>query len=98
MRGIVSSLASIGRTILTYGLERDTLVRSFKVALLIGSILGLINHGPALLAGHFTSNQLVPLFITYLVPFSVATYGQIQGKRQRDRAAICASYAPKDQA
>jgi hypothetical protein len=28
---------------------------------------------------------MLPMLITYLVPFSVATYGQVQGKRQRDR-------------
>jgi len=48
--------------------------------------LGLINHGAALLSGQFTSGELVPLLVTYLVPFAVATYGQIQGKRQRDQA------------
>lgn len=85
MTHVLLSLANCGRALLAYGLERDTLVRSVKTALLVGSILGLINHGPALLAGHFTTEQLTPLFITYLVPFSVATYGQIQGKRQRDR-------------
>ncbi len=85
MKHVLSSLIGYTHIILTYGLERDTLVRSLKTALLVGSVLGVINHGPALLAGHFTMDQLAPLFITYLVPFSVATYGQIQGKRQRDR-------------
>jgi len=86
MKPVLSPLMGGARTILTYGLERDTLLRSLKTALLVGSILGLINHGPAALAGHFTMDQLAPLAVTYLVPFSVATYGQIQGKRQRDRA------------
>jgi hypothetical protein len=83
---LLLSLAGIGRIIITYGLERDTLICSLKTALLVGSILGLINHGPALVTGHFTTAQLAPLLLTYLVPFSVATYGQIQGKRQRDQA------------
>ena len=72
-------------TIITYSLERDTIVRSLKAALVIGTLLGLINHGQALLGGHFTGSELVPLLITYLVPFCVTTYGQVQGKRQRDR-------------
>lgn len=82
----LSSLVGMRRAILTYGLERDTLLRSLKTALLVGSILGLINHGPALLTGHFTMDHLAPLLLTYLVPYAVATYGQIQGKRQRDLA------------
>lgn len=81
-----TSLAAMFRVVYVYALERDTLVRSLKTALVIGTILGLINHGPALIAGRLTSEQLVPLLITYLVPFTVTTYGQVQGKRQRDLA------------
>ena len=72
-------------TIIAYSLERDTIVRSLKAALVIGTILGLINHGQALVSGHFTRSELGPLLITYLIPFCVTTYGQVQGKRQRDR-------------
>lgn len=81
----ISSVTRVYRIIITYGLERDTLIRSLKTALVVGSILGLINHGLALLTGHFTLDQLAPLLLTYLVPLLVTTYGQIQGKRQRDQ-------------
>lgn len=83
---LVSLFATTWHVLITYGLERDTLVRSTKAALVVGSILGIINHGWALVTGHFTANELTPLLITYLVPFTVTTYGQIQGKRQRDLA------------
>lgn len=73
------------RALLTYIFERDTILRSIKTALVVGSILALINHGQALLSGHFAPDWVIPMLITYLVPFSVATYGQVQGKRQRDR-------------
>ena len=73
------------QTIIMYSLERDTIVRSLKAALVIGTLLGLINHGQALVSGHFSRSELVPLLTTYLVPFCVTTYGQVQGKRQRDR-------------
>jgi hypothetical protein len=76
------------RTILTYCTERDTLVRSIKTALVIGTILAIINHGQELLTGRFSLQWVVPMLITYLVPFAVATYGQIQGKRQRDRLHV----------
>jgi hypothetical protein len=74
------------RTVSFYVLERDTLLRSTKTALVVGTILGLINHGSALLARQLTTEHLVPLLVTYLVPFTVCMYGQIQGKRQRDQA------------
>ncbi len=83
-----SSLSMNLRTILAYCTERDTLVRSIKTALVIGTILAIINHGQELLTGHFSPQWVIPMLITYLVPFTVATYGQIQGKRQRDRLHI----------
>ena len=86
MRLQKQSLAALYQTVKFYGLERDTLFRSIKTALVVGTILGLINHGAAILAGRFTVEQMISFLVTYLVPFSVAMYGQIQGKRQRDLA------------
>ena len=63
--------------------DRELLFRSLRTALLIGTILGLINHYDSL--GHLTSHQMAQIGVTYLVPFSVATYGQVMGKRQERR-------------
>src|SRR5579859_338797 len=73
-------------SLLSYCRERDTLLRSARMALVVGTVLALINHGPALIAGRFTPEQLLPSLITYLVPFTVSLYSQVQGKRQRDLA------------
>ncbi len=73
------------RIFLKYTFEGDTLLRSIKTALVIGSILGVINHGQDILPGQFSWHWIIPLLVTYLVPFSTATFGQVQGKRQRDR-------------
>ncbi|GAC1480214.1 MAG: hypothetical protein NVS2B12_35270 [Ktedonobacteraceae bacterium] len=93
-----SSSASPGflRSVLAYCLERDTLQRSIKTALVVGTILGLINHGQALFTGTFTPDQLIPTIVTYLVPFSVAMYGQVQGKRQRDLLQAASVYELAD--
>src|SRR5450759_532250 len=72
------------RTLLAYCTERDTLMRSIKTALVVGTILALINHWMDILSGQFSPRWIVPMLITYLVPFMVATYGQVQGKRQHD--------------
>lgn len=72
------------RGIVAYCLERDTPMHSIRTALLVGTILALINHGTEMLAGQLSARWVVPMLITYLVPFSVATYGQVHGKRQRD--------------
>jgi hypothetical protein len=73
------------RSLVAYCLERSTLLFSIKMALVIGTLLAVINHGQAIVTGHFTSDRLLPLLLTYGVPFAVAMYSQIQGKRQRDR-------------
>jgi hypothetical protein len=70
--------------LIMYCFERSTLWFSIKMALVVGTILGIINHGQAIVTGHFTSDRLLPLLLTYCVPFSVSLFSQIQGKRQRD--------------
>jgi len=49
--------------------------RSFTVALIVGTILNLINQGDALVSG--TKLNLAKLLLTYCVPFCVATYGAV---------------------
>lgn len=73
------------RPFIAYCLERPTLLFSIKMALVVGTLLAVINHGQAIVTGHFTSDRLLPMLLTYCVPFAVAMYSQIQGKRQRDR-------------
>ena len=73
------------RPLIAYCLERPTLLFSIRMALVVGTLLAVINHGQAIVTGHFTSDRLFPMLLTYCVPFSVAMYSQIQGKRQRDR-------------
>ena len=75
------------RSLFVYCLERNTLVFSIKMALVVGTLLALINHGQALLTGHFTPDHLLPVLFRYCVPFTVAMYSQLHGKRQRDRLA-----------
>jgi len=72
------------RSLITYCLERDTLLFSLKMALVVGTLLAVINHGHALLTGHFTPGELLPICLTYCVPFTVSMYSQVQAKRQRD--------------
>ncbi|HVO66963.1 MAG TPA: nitrate/nitrite transporter NrtS [Syntrophales bacterium] len=56
--------------------ERGTVVTSARVALLVGSILALINYGDRIfLHGNMSSPDWVKLALTYCVPYCVATYG-----------------------
>jgi hypothetical protein len=86
MQQAILRLLAQTRIIIRYCTERDTIVRSIKMALIVGTILAIINHGQDMLTGQLSPRWIVPMLITYLVPFSVVTFGQVQGKRQRDRA------------
>ena len=57
-------------------LERGTIATSAKVALLVGSILAMINYGDRiLLHGDMRALDWFKLAVTYCVPYCVATYG-----------------------
>lgn len=56
-------------------LPRTARRRSLLVALVVGSILNLINQGDALLG--LTSINWLKIGLTYLVPYAVSTYGAV---------------------
>jgi hypothetical protein len=58
-----------------YAVSEGVPRRSLWVALVVGTILNLINQGDALLAGQRL--DFVKLALTYLVPYIVSTYGAV---------------------
>lgn len=64
------------------GLPRSSL----KVALLVGTVLNLINQGDALLA-HAAINW-PKLVLTFLVPYGVSTYGAVAARLRQERERI----------
>lgn len=58
--------------------------RSLVVALTVGTILNLINQGDALVTGAVL--DLTKLLLTYLVPYSVSTYGAVSYRLHAARA------------
>jgi hypothetical protein len=51
-------------------------------ALVVGTILVLINQGGVLLSGALTAPLLWQIPLTYLVPFCVATWGALSNTRR----------------
>jgi hypothetical protein len=49
--------------------------RSLGVALVVGTILNLINQGDALFGG--TDLDITKIILTFVVPYCVATYGAV---------------------
>ena len=54
---------------------------AIKVALVVGTILNLINHVDLLLGAPLTRMTLFQVGLTYLVPYCVSTHGQVFGRR-----------------
>ncbi|GAB4259915.1 MAG: hypothetical protein Kow0092_08430 [Deferrisomatales bacterium] len=51
-----------------------TLAKGAKVALVVGPVLGLINHFDLLVDGDVTGSRLFQMGLTFLVPFCVSGY------------------------
>ncbi|HVC57125.1 MAG TPA: nitrate/nitrite transporter NrtS [Stellaceae bacterium] len=81
----MARVGHICRCALSDGVPR----RSLLVALIVGTILNLINQGDALVTG--MPIDVVKLLLTYLVPYCVSTYGAVS---YRLHAARIAARAP----
>jgi hypothetical protein len=55
-------------------LERGTVAASAKIALLVGSILALINYGDRILYRDMHAVDWFKLVVTYCVPYGAAKY------------------------
>ena len=71
MRGLLDLPSRIWRYAASDGVPR----RSCIVALIVGTILNLINQGDAVFTGAVVDPT--KLLLTYLVPYCVSTYGAV---------------------
>ena len=65
------------KTWLSLALQKQTIARSLKVAAVVGTLLVLINHFDVLASGQLNGLIIVKILLTYLVPYSVATYAAV---------------------
>ena len=64
------------KTFLSAACDRSVAATSATVALVVGTILALINYGDRIfIRGDMQPADWVKLAVTYLVPYCVATYG-----------------------
>lgn len=50
---------------------------SAKVALVVGTLLSLVNQGHLIFGGNLTIEAGIRMGMNYLIPFSVATYSRL---------------------
>jgi hypothetical protein len=62
---------------------RPMLRRSVRIALVVGTLLALINHGDHLIRVEVTAGIGLKILLTYMVPFAVATWSALVNSRVR---------------
>jgi len=65
------------QSFLSVALSRQVVPRALKVALLVGTLLALINHGDKILALSLTGQDWIKVALTYLVPYGVSTWSAV---------------------
>ena len=68
---------------LAFAREASVRRRALKVALIVGSILAVINHGDVVFSGQATATVWIKIALTFLVPYGVATFASVQAIRQK---------------
>ena len=74
---------SSSKSFLAYAFQRQLVLRSAKIALVVGTVLTLINQYDALLAKRV---DVLKLALTYLVPYCVSTYSAVMNSIDRKGA------------
>ena len=80
----MNTIQSSSPTYLQSLVDGELAPTAFRVALIVGSVVFLINHGWALLHGQMTLSRWVSGVLTYAVPYMVNIHGQYI-RRKRDR-------------
>jgi hypothetical protein len=83
---LLGSATSIGKLACRYAISDGVPRRSLYVALIVGTVLNLINQGDALI-GMAPINWL-KLILTYCVPYAVCTYGAVSYQLNKANATL----------
>lgn len=59
-------------------LRPDVYHTAFKVSLVVGTILALINYSPEIFNGSLSNQNILQIILTYLVPYGVSTYSSVE--------------------
>ena len=69
-------------------MNRKNIYRALMVALVIGTVLNLINSYDVFMEGQFTSRNILRVTLTYITPFCVSLYSSINATRQTNENNI----------
>ena len=76
--------------------DPEFVATGLKTAVLVGSLLFVINHGLALLRGEMNRERWISVIATYAMPYLVNVYGQYSYRRKIDaqRGLLSTTVAP----
>lgn len=75
------------RAWLSTACEPAVVRRAIRIALVVGALLILINHGDALMRGAISPLRLAQMALTVLVPYCVSTISSVSVLRELRQAA-----------
>jgi len=62
--------------------KRQVIKRATRIALVVGTILAIINHGDHILRSDINLNVALKILLTFCVPYSVSTYSSVLAIRE----------------
>jgi len=65
-------------TFIAIVLQLAVLGTALKSSLIVGTVLALINHSPAIFNLTLSTQNVAQIVLTYLVPYGVSTYSSIK--------------------
>lgn len=63
--------------------DRSVVTRAARIALVVGTVIALINHGDRMMGGAMDGIAWLKCALTFLVPYSVSTYSSVMAVRDR---------------
>jgi len=64
-------------------MNKKNITTALLVALIIGSLLNLINSYEVFAKGRFTSTNILKIMVTYIIPFCVSMYSSVKATKYK---------------
>ena len=74
LQDVQETADSVVKGFFSHFFDRRSIGRALKVALVVGPVLALINHFDLWLGSDITTERIVKIVVTFIVPFCVSGY------------------------
>jgi hypothetical protein len=64
-------------------MNKKNISTALLVAVIIGSLLNLINSYDIFIEGRFTNRNIIKITLTYITPFCVSLYSSVKATKQK---------------